>query len=225
MLELVRKLGLLAGTLSPEAVQNVQVVVSGELSAENTDILGLAALRGLFSASSDEPVTFVNAPKLAEQRGVTVEVEKVSEATTHRSAVEVRAVSPDGHVTSVAGALTGLQQVEKIVNINSRSFDLRAEGHNLIVHYQDRPGVLGTLGTVLGNASIDIQPRHSARTRRPRRHRDPACRPRRRRRRGRTDHRGTRRSRRPGRPVLILRFSIIRWPRPSARSRPPSHRK
>jgi len=86
-----------------------------------------------------------------------VEVEKVSEATTHRSAVEVRAVAPDGHVTSVAGALTGLQQVEKIVNINGRSFDLRAEGHNIVVHYEDRPGVLGILGTILGNASIDIQ--------------------------------------------------------------------
>src|SRR5690606_41450972 len=59
-LELVRKLGLLAGTLSPEAVQNVQVVVSGELSAENTDILGLAALRGLFSASRDRKSTRLN---------------------------------------------------------------------------------------------------------------------------------------------------------------------
>lgn len=54
-LELVRKLGLLAATLSPEAVQTVQVVATGELSAETVDILGLAALRGVFSASSDEP--------------------------------------------------------------------------------------------------------------------------------------------------------------------------
>jgi D-3-phosphoglycerate dehydrogenase len=155
-LELVRKLGLLAATLSPEAVQTVQVVATGELSAENVDILGLAALRGVFSASSDEAVTFVNAPALAEQRGVTVSVEKHSEALAHRSAVEVRAVAADGTVTSVTGALTGLQQVEKIVNINGRSFDLRAEGHNIVVHYSDRPGVLGVLGTVLGNAGVDI---------------------------------------------------------------------
>lgn len=156
-LELVRKLGLLAGTLAPEAVQNVQVEVRGELSAENVDILGLAALRGLFSASTDEAVTFVNAPQFAEQRGVRVEVETHSEALTHRSTVEVRAVAADGGVTTVAGALTGLQQVEKIVNINGRNFDLRAEGHNIVVHYEDRPGVLGVLGTILGNASIDIQ--------------------------------------------------------------------
>ncbi|MBT2267046.1 phosphoglycerate dehydrogenase [Rhodococcus erythropolis] len=155
-LELVRKLGLLAATLSPEAVQTVQVVATGELSAETVDILGLAALRGVFSASSDEAVTFVNAPALAEQRGVTVSVEKHSEALAHRSAVEVRAVAGDGTVTSVTGALTGLQQVEKIVNINGRSFDLRAEGHNIVVHYSDRPGVLGVLGTVLGNAGVDI---------------------------------------------------------------------
>ncbi len=68
----------------------------------------------------------------------------------------MRAVAADGTVTSVTGALTGLQQVEKIVNINGRSFDLRAEGHNIVVHYSDRPGVLGVLGTVLGNAGVDI---------------------------------------------------------------------
>lgn len=87
---------------------------------------------------------------------MTVSVEKHSEALAHRSAVEVRAVAADGTVTSVTGALTGLQQVEKIVNINGRSFDLRAEGHNIVVHYSDRPGVLGVLGTVLGNAGVDI---------------------------------------------------------------------
>lgn len=156
-LELVRKLGLLAGTLSTEAVQTVQVIARGELSAYPVDILGLAALRGVFAASSDDPVTFVNAPQIAEQRGVNVVVESYSEAMTHRSSVEVRAVGASGAVTSVKGALTGLELVEKIVNINGRSFDLRAQGENLVVHYEDRPGVLGGLGTVLGNAGIDIQ--------------------------------------------------------------------
>lgn len=91
---------------------------------------------------------------------MTVSVEKHSEALAHRSAVEVRAVAADGTVTSVTGALTGLQQVEKIVNINGRSFDLRAEGHNIVVHYSDRPGVLGVLGTVLGTRASTSSQQH-----------------------------------------------------------------
>ncbi|WP_024796651.1 phosphoglycerate dehydrogenase [Tomitella biformata] len=156
-LELVRKLGLLAGVLSEGVPTTVQVEARGELSAANVDILGLAALRGMFSTITDDPVTFVNAPQMAQQRGVTVAVTSHTESTTHRSSVEVKAVTAEGEAVTVVGALTGLDQVDKIVRINGRSFDLRAEGHNLLVHYADRPGVLGTLGTVLGGAQIDIQ--------------------------------------------------------------------
>lgn len=156
-LELVRKLGLLAGVLAEGVPTTVQVEARGELSSANVDILGLAALRGMFSTITGDPVTFVNAPQMAEQRGVTVSVSSRTESMTHRSIVEVKAVTADGNTATVVGALTGLEQIEKIVRINGRSFDMRAEGHNLIVHYADRPGVLGTLGTVLGGAHIDIQ--------------------------------------------------------------------
>ena len=155
-LELVRKLGLLAGVVSQEPVTALQVVVSGELSAESVGILGLSALRGLFAAATTEAVTFVNAPQLAEQRGVSVEVDTQTEALTHRSVVEVRAVTAEGAVNSVSGALTGLEKVQKIIGINGRSFDMRAEGHNLVLSYEDRPGSLGLFATALGNAGVDI---------------------------------------------------------------------
>ncbi|MDN5759853.1 MAG: phosphoglycerate dehydrogenase, partial [Tomitella sp.] len=156
-LELVRKLGLLSGLLADGAPSTVQVDVRGELSSANVDIFRLAALRGMFSAITDESVTFVNAPQLAEQRGVTVNVDTHTESTTHRSVVEVRAVTADGATISVVGALTGLQQVEKLVQINGRSFDIRAEGLNVLITYADAPGALGKIGTTLGDAGIDIQ--------------------------------------------------------------------
>ncbi|QDQ97741.1 phosphoglycerate dehydrogenase [Tomitella fengzijianii] len=156
-LELVRKLGLVAGVLSEGAPSTVQVDVRGELSSATVDILGLAALRGMFSAITDDAVTFVNAPQMAEQRGVTVSVDTHTESSTHRSVVEVKAVTADGGVVSVAGALTGLEQVEKLVQINGRSFDIRAEGNNVLISYADAPGALGKIGTVLGDAGIDIQ--------------------------------------------------------------------
>jgi len=66
-------------------------------------------------------------------------------------------VYSDGSVANVAGTLTGPQQVEKIVQINGRNFDLRAEGRYLIINYTDRPGMLGKIGTLLGAAGINIQ--------------------------------------------------------------------
>lgn len=155
-LDLVRKLGLLAGLLAEDAVSAVRVDVRGELSAEDVNILGLAALRGLFSATTDEAITFVNAPALAEERGVSVEVTTRPEALTHRSVVEVQAVTANGTITSVSGALTGLEKVQKIIGLNGRSYDLRAEGVNLVLSYEDRPGMLGAVGTILGQQGVDI---------------------------------------------------------------------
>jgi D-3-phosphoglycerate dehydrogenase / 2-oxoglutarate reductase len=65
-------------------------------------------------------------------------------------------VYSDGSTTNVAGSLTGPQLVEKIVQINGRNFDLRAEGVNLIINYIDQPGTLGKIGTLLGTADINI---------------------------------------------------------------------
>jgi D-3-phosphoglycerate dehydrogenase len=58
---------------------------------------------------------------------------------------------------SVAGTLSGLQQVQKLVEINDRGFDLRAEGQVLLLEYQDRPGVMGRVGTLLGEVGINIE--------------------------------------------------------------------
>ncbi|EHI10744.1 phosphoglycerate dehydrogenase [Mycolicibacterium thermoresistibile] len=154
--DLARKLGLLVGTLSGEPTATLQVRVAGELASEDVEVLRLSALRGLFSTLTDQQVTYVNAPTLAAERGMQAELEKVSESPNYRSVVDVRAVSTDGTVTNVAGTLSGPQQVEKIVQINGRNFDLRAEGVNLVMHYVDRPGALGKIGTLLGAADVNI---------------------------------------------------------------------
>ncbi|MEP9391013.1 phosphoglycerate dehydrogenase [Gordonia sp. VNQ95] len=155
-LEMARKLGVLVGAISSELPSSIVVDVRGELASSKVDVLGLSALRGLFEAALEEPVTFVNAPKVAEDRGVTSEVTVATESPNHRSVVDVKAVFADGSVHNVAGSLTEPHQVEKIVNINGRNFDLRAEGLNLLVSYADQPGSLGKIGTLLGDAGVDI---------------------------------------------------------------------
>lgn len=155
-LDLVRKLGVLAGVLSDELPVSLAVQARGELASEDVEVLRLSALRGLFSAVIEDPVTFVNAPALAAERGVAAEISTATESPNHRSVVEVKAVGADGSVVTVAGTLAGPQQVEKIVTINGRNFDLRAEGVNLVINYDDQPGALGKIGTLLGAAGINI---------------------------------------------------------------------
>jgi D-3-phosphoglycerate dehydrogenase len=133
------------------------VRVCGELASEQVEVLALSALRGLFSAVIEDQVTFVNAPSLAAERGVEASISTATESPNHRSVVDVRAVAADGSVVNVAGTLSGPQLVEKVVQINGRNFDLRAEGVNLIINYADQPGALGKIGTVLGESGVNIQ--------------------------------------------------------------------
>ena len=155
-LNLATKLGTVAAKFLDAAPASVTVNARGELSSESVDVLGLAALRGIFSGVLDEQVTFVNAPSIAEQRGVALEVHSQDESVTHRSVLEVKVVSADGSFATVTGALTGLERIDKIVRINSRGLDLRAEGTNLFLVYSDQTGALGRIGTLLGKQGVNI---------------------------------------------------------------------
>ncbi|WP_280231584.1 phosphoglycerate dehydrogenase [Nocardia cyriacigeorgica] len=156
-LDIVRKQGVLLGALADELPVSVEIQVRGELAASEVGVLELSALRGIFSAHVEDQVTFVNAPALAQERGISTEVTTVSESPSHRSVVDMRAVIGDGRTQNVAGTLTEPAQVEKIVNINGRNYDMRAEGLNLaVLNYEDKPGALGKIGMKLGEAEIDI---------------------------------------------------------------------
>lgn len=156
-LPLTQKLGTVVSALSPKAPSSVTVLVRGELSGEDVAVLPLAALRGVFSQVVEDQVTFVNAPRLAEELGVQVELVTEPESPNWRSVVTVRAVHADGTTVSVSGSITGKDEVEKLVEVNGRHFDLRAEGNLLLLEYPDRPGIMGRVGTLLGEAGINIE--------------------------------------------------------------------
>ncbi|MBC7303867.1 MAG: phosphoglycerate dehydrogenase [Nocardia sp.] len=156
-LDVVRKQGALLGAIANELPVSVEVQVRGELASQDVAVLELSALRGVFSALVEDQVTFVNAPALAKDRGITATVTTATESPTHRSVVDLRAVFGDGSTLNVAGTLTEPNLVEKIVNVNGRNYDMRAEGLNLaVLNYSDTPGALGKIGTKLGEAEIDI---------------------------------------------------------------------
>jgi len=156
-LPLVQKMGTVLHALAGRVPTSITVDVAGELSSEDVSVLPLAALRGVFTHVVDDQVTFVNVPALAAERGVSVELTTAPESANHRSVVQLRAAMPDGEAITVSGTLTGRAQVEKLVEINSRHFDLRAEGEILLLEYADRPGVMGRVGSLLGEAAVNIE--------------------------------------------------------------------
>ena len=156
-LPLVQKLGTMLYAVAGRLPSTVTVDVAGELAVEDVTVLQLAALRGLFTHVVEDQVTFVNTPSLAAERGVDVELTTAPESANHRSVVQLRAAMPDGDSITVSGTLTGRAQVQKLVEVNGRHFDLRAEGDMVLLEYADRPGVMGRVGSLLGEAAVNIE--------------------------------------------------------------------
>jgi len=154
---LVSRLGTILTAVAGGVPSRVVVEVRGDLAAQDTSILELAAVRGIFGGVITEAVTFVNAPALAAEHGLTLTSDSTEETGDYRSAVTLRAAMADGESRSVSGTLSGEHLVAKLIEINSRHFDLRAEGNLLVAAYADRPGVMGTVGALLGEHRINIE--------------------------------------------------------------------
>jgi D-3-phosphoglycerate dehydrogenase len=155
-LPLTEKLGQVVIGLAGEAPSALTVEVRGEIAALDVGVLQLAALKGLFSGIVDEQVTYVNAPLLAAERGIAVALETTLDSPDYRNLVTLRAVLPDGAVVTVSGTLDGARQVEKLTSVNGYEVDLPPAPHLAFLRYTDRPGVVGAVGALLGEASVNI---------------------------------------------------------------------
>ena len=121
-------------------------------------MLKLAATKGLFASVVEEQVTYVNAPQLAADRGVEVELVTSDEVVDHHNLVTVRGALPDGRTVSVAGTLTGTgtREIRKLTEVDDFDLELTADGVLLFFRYADRPGVVGAIGSILGEAGVNI---------------------------------------------------------------------
>ena len=154
---LVSRLGTILTAVGGGVPSEVVVEVRGDLARQDTTILQLAAVRGIFGPVITESVTFVNAPALAAEHGLSLSGTSSEETGDYRSSVTLRAAMPDGAARSVGGTLSGQDLTAKLIEINGRHFDLRAEGDLLLLAYADRPGVMGKVGALLGDAQVNIQ--------------------------------------------------------------------
>ena len=153
---LIEKLGRIVTAMTTEALTDVEAEAAGEIAEYNVSALKLAALKGIFTDVVNDPVSYVNAPVLAEQRGISTRLTTATEVEDYRNALTIRASTSSGTNLEVRGTLTGPRQIEKIIGINGYDLEIPLTEHLIIFEYADRPGVVATLGKILGEHTINI---------------------------------------------------------------------
>jgi D-3-phosphoglycerate dehydrogenase len=150
-LAMAERLGELFAAFGAEQADTVEIEYQGLIAEYDTRILTLSLLKGYFGRVSEEPVSYVNAPKIAAERGITI---RETATTTAHDYVNLITVRAGDH--AVAGTLSGLRGEPRIVMVDDHTVDVPPAHHMVIVRNDDRPGIIGVVGTKLGNAGINI---------------------------------------------------------------------
>jgi D-3-phosphoglycerate dehydrogenase / 2-oxoglutarate reductase len=153
---LVEKLGQLFAGLADAAITSVDVEVRGELVEFDVSVYRLAALKGIFTNIVSESVSYVNAPLLAEQRGIAVRLITDADSPEYRNAITIAGALADGRQLSVSGTLTGPKQIEKLVGVNGYEIEVPIATTHIVMEYTDRPGIVAIFGREFGEAGINI---------------------------------------------------------------------
>ena len=155
-LDLGAKLGTLVQQIAPAQVAQLRITFWGKLIDLDANAVTRAIQRGYLRRISGEEVNFVNAPVLLERLGTRVEVVKSTDDSGYSELIQVEAVAPDGKSYTAAGTLIGKGNQPRIVNINGREVEVAADGKLLVLENVDQPGMVGTIGTILGKANVNI---------------------------------------------------------------------
>jgi D-3-phosphoglycerate dehydrogenase len=160
LLVLARRLGRLAAGLAPGDVTGVEVTYGGKDEEAARPVL-VAALEGLLAGLGLGPVSLVNAPVLAEERGIRLSRRSGAPEPGFETSIGVAVESSRGR-TRVAGALVGSSH-GRVIRIDEYHVDVAPEGWLLVVKNRDVPGVIGRVGTILGESGVNVASWHQAR--------------------------------------------------------------
>ena len=152
-LDLAERLGCTVCSLAEGAITNVEVEYDGEITEVNTQMVTTGAIKGMLNPVLESNVNYVNAPGLAKDRNIKVKEVKNKAANGFANLITVRAKTADKEVM-VQGTLFG--QEGRIVRINDFRVDVDPHARILICPHINRPGVIGTVGSIMGAAGINI---------------------------------------------------------------------
>mgnify|MGYP001679008661 FL=1 len=150
---LAERLGCTVCSLAEGAVTRVEVIYNGEITEVNTSFLTTAVLKGMLNPILESEINYVNAPSIAKSRGIKVTEVKEKEASDFSTLITVRAAAGD-KVTEVQGTLFGTEG--RIVRINRFRVDVDPHARILICPHINRPGVIGMIGSIMGEAGVNI---------------------------------------------------------------------
>jgi D-3-phosphoglycerate dehydrogenase / 2-oxoglutarate reductase len=154
-LGLSQRLASIATALAGSGIDKLSFGYYGRIAEHDTRALTLAGLKGAFNGVVHEPVTFVNAPLLAADRGISVDESKSSQSRDYVNLVEASA-GAGGEEATVAGVLVGKRNTERLVRIYGHDIDMAFAPFMAFFRYVDRPGVIGAVGSSLGQAGVNI---------------------------------------------------------------------
>ncbi|HXW59016.1 MAG TPA: phosphoglycerate dehydrogenase [Solirubrobacteraceae bacterium] len=155
-LPLATQLGRLAMALAEgSSVERIEAAFLGRIAEFDTRLLALAVIQGALQGRTEEPVNLVNAPSMAQQRGIIVEERAVSEAEDFNELIRVTVVAGKQRV-AVAGTGIGPSQVPHLVEVQGRRLTIELAPHVTIFRYDDLPGMIGRVGTIFGAHGINI---------------------------------------------------------------------
>jgi D-3-phosphoglycerate dehydrogenase / 2-oxoglutarate reductase len=152
---LCEKLGRLAQGLGDGAVEKVSAEFRGRIASHDTRLLGIAVLVGILSGHTEEPVNLVNAPQMAEERGIELAETTDVSAEDFTELVKVRVHTARGEV-EVAGTSVGPRNEPYLVAAWNESFYLPFAEHITVFRYADQPGMIGKVGTLFGEEGVNI---------------------------------------------------------------------
>jgi len=148
---LAEQLGRILACLEDGLPERLEIEYQGGLAGSGTGILTLSILKGLFAEGTAEPVSYVNAPQLAAERGL--EVRETSTVTT-QDFVNLITLRGGGH--SVAGTLAGPRSESRLVMLDDHTVEVPPAPDMVVVRNDDSPGMIGVVGTILGDAGVSI---------------------------------------------------------------------
>ena len=150
---LAEVLGRFIGGLLDGKPADLEVNYLGELAGSGTKILTLCALKGLLTSTGHEGVSFVNAPQLAEDHNLTYSELSTVESPEYVNQISVRS---GDHMVSGTLVTIGTRLETRIVGVDGHSVEIPPAASMLVVHNDDRPGMIGMVGVALGEAGVSI---------------------------------------------------------------------
>jgi len=154
-LDLARKLGRLVAALAGDGVGSLEVSYQGQIAEEDTRVVTLSALRGFLQTGVHEPVTYINAPVLAGERGIEYTEKKSTETGDYTNLVRVTTYRGDRRVT-VAGTLAGRRNEARLVELDDVPIEVSLTPYMAFFRYEDRPGIVHKLSGILADNAINI---------------------------------------------------------------------